>query len=237
MTAQVTEKQVVVIGSGLAGFAAAAKLIENGIDDILILEAENRIGGRIYSVPYEHGLIDLGELNVIFRRKKVDTHDEPSGGQWVHGQGGNSIYKMIDGNFLFGDTGFHGAASYFHRSDGFPLNQEQCANLSSLTWQVMGNYQDMANFPGSYGDFFAIEYLRQLRMNPKFKNTPWGLALMMRHYAHTGVNSYFASENWYQISARLAALTDGTEGNQWLTWKDEGFVTVFDFLSVKRNSF
>lgn len=67
MTAQVTEKQVVVIGSGLAGFAAAAKLIENGIDDIVILEAENRIGGRIYSVPYEHGLIDLGELNVIFR--------------------------------------------------------------------------------------------------------------------------------------------------------------------------
>lgn len=56
---------------------------------------------------------------------------------------------------------------------------------------------------------------------------------MMRHFAHTNVNSYFASENWYQISARLAALTEGTEGNQWLTWKDKGFVTVFDFLSVK----
>lgn len=69
MSAQVIEKQVVVIGSGLAGFTAAAKLIENGIDDIAILEAENRIGGRIHSVPYEHGLIDLGELNVNVQLK------------------------------------------------------------------------------------------------------------------------------------------------------------------------
>lgn len=125
----------------------------------------------------------------IIRRKQAETDDELLGGQWVHGQGGNSIYKMIDGNFLFGDTGFQGATSHFDQSNGLSLNQEQCANLSSLTRQVMGNYEDMASFQGSYGDFFAIEYLRQLRMNPNFKNAPWGLALMMRHFAHTGVNS------------------------------------------------
>lgn len=140
---------------------------------------------------------------------------------------------MIDGNFLFGDTGFQGATSYFHQSNGFPLNQVHCANLSSLTRQVQGNYRDMKEFEGSYGDFFAINYLRQLRANPEFKRMPWSLSIMMRHFAHAGVNSYFASENWYQISAKLAALTEGTEGNQWLTWKDKGFITVFDFLSVR----
>lgn len=151
----------------------------------------------------------------------------------MHGQGGNSIYEMINGSFAFGDTGFHGATSYFYQTNGFPLNQSLTLNLMMLTWQVMGNTKDMAEFRGSYGDFFAIEYLRQLQTNPNFKSTPWSLAAMMRHFAHTNVNSYFASENWYQISARLAALTEGTEGNQWLTWKDKGFVTVFDFLSVK----
>lgn len=51
-----------VVGSGLSGYSAAARLIENGIGDIVVLEAENRIGGRIHSVPYRHGLIDMGEI-------------------------------------------------------------------------------------------------------------------------------------------------------------------------------
>ena len=37
--------QVIIIGGGISGLAAAVKLIENGISEILILEANNRLGG------------------------------------------------------------------------------------------------------------------------------------------------------------------------------------------------
>lgn len=57
---QATDTRVIIVGAGIAGFAAAAKLIERGIDDVIILEAESRIGGRIHSIPYGTGYIDLG---------------------------------------------------------------------------------------------------------------------------------------------------------------------------------
>lgn len=62
-----------MVGSGLSGYSAAARLIENGITDIVVLEAENRIGGRIHSVPYRQGLIDMGENSLIsFDELKID---------------------------------------------------------------------------------------------------------------------------------------------------------------------
>ena len=39
--------KIIIIGAGASGLAAASRLIEIGI-----IEAENRIGGRIYTVPY-----------------------------------------------------------------------------------------------------------------------------------------------------------------------------------------
>ena len=38
---------VIIIGAGAAGIAAASKLLKDGIKDVTILEAENRIGSRI----------------------------------------------------------------------------------------------------------------------------------------------------------------------------------------------
>lgn len=43
--------QVIIIGAGISGLAAALELIENGVNNIVLLEAQNRIGGRIHSVP------------------------------------------------------------------------------------------------------------------------------------------------------------------------------------------
>ena len=46
--------KVVIIGAGISGLAAASDLAKAGFRDVTILEASNRIGGRIWS-------IDLGE--------------------------------------------------------------------------------------------------------------------------------------------------------------------------------
>ncbi|CRK99212.1 CLUMA_CG012499, isoform A [Clunio marinus] len=67
--------RVVIIGAGAAGLSAANSLIKNGLDDFVILEARNRIGGRINS-------IELGS-------QKVEM-----GANWIHGVLGNPIFEF-----------------------------------------------------------------------------------------------------------------------------------------------
>lgn len=52
--------RILIIGAGASGIAAAAKLFENGFRDFTILEAENRVGGRICSVPFDNTVVDIG---------------------------------------------------------------------------------------------------------------------------------------------------------------------------------
>lgn len=68
----------IIIGAGPAGIAAATKLLKNNVTDILILEAENRIGGRINSVEFGDAYVDLGA-------------------EWCHGEIGNIVYNMVKG--------------------------------------------------------------------------------------------------------------------------------------------
>lgn len=42
--------KVIIIGAGMAGLSAANHLLQNGFNDFKILEARNRIGGRIISI-------------------------------------------------------------------------------------------------------------------------------------------------------------------------------------------
>jgi monoamine oxidase len=55
-----SKPQVAVVGAGLAGITAALSLTDRGID-VVVLEARDRVGGRVCSVRNELGMrIDLG---------------------------------------------------------------------------------------------------------------------------------------------------------------------------------
>ena len=47
--------KVAIVGAGIAGCAAAKTLMDNGIEDIIILEATERVGGRVKTVRAEKG--------------------------------------------------------------------------------------------------------------------------------------------------------------------------------------
>ncbi|RRT46317.1 hypothetical protein B296_00046993 [Ensete ventricosum] len=69
---------VIIIGAGMSGISAAKTLSDAGVKDILILEATNRIGGRI--------------RNTYFADLNVET-----GANWiegVHGEEQNPIWEM-----------------------------------------------------------------------------------------------------------------------------------------------
>lgn len=53
-------KNIVIIGAGAAGISAATMLVENGFLNVTVLEAENRIGGRINTIPFGENVLDMG---------------------------------------------------------------------------------------------------------------------------------------------------------------------------------
>jgi len=66
---------VVVIGAGAAGIAAASTLAARG-ESVIVLEARDRIGGRVWSdQSWSHGVADLGA-------------------SWIHGQTGNPLTAL-----------------------------------------------------------------------------------------------------------------------------------------------
>ena len=63
-----TDYDVIIIGAGAAGISAAKNLIYNG-KKVIILEARNRIGGRIHDiVTKQMGDIHLGASWLHYKR-------------------------------------------------------------------------------------------------------------------------------------------------------------------------
>lgn len=46
------ETKIVIVGAGASGIAAASRLLQRGISDFVILEANDRIGGRIHTKDF-----------------------------------------------------------------------------------------------------------------------------------------------------------------------------------------
>ncbi|XP_012259832.2 spermine oxidase-like [Athalia rosae] len=54
--------RVVIVGGGIAGLAAAKTLEEEDWEDYILLEAQDKIGGRIDSIPWNDNWIECGAL-------------------------------------------------------------------------------------------------------------------------------------------------------------------------------
>jgi monoamine oxidase len=88
VTDDVAQKSVLIIGAGIAGLAAANRLLERGFKNVTILEAQNRIGGRIQTDRSLGVPLDLGAA-------------------WIHGPSGNPLSpiakKILSPTFVTND--------------------------------------------------------------------------------------------------------------------------------------
>lgn len=98
---------VLIIGSGPSGIAAATRLWKNNFTNVRVLEAENRIGGRVNSVKFGDAYVDLG-------------------GEWCHGEKDNVVYNMVKQYDIFRHTNIFAQMYY---SNGTLLDQEVHHNL------------------------------------------------------------------------------------------------------------
>lgn len=112
---EVRGAKVIVLGAGVAGLAAANRLIEHGFSDVTILEARGRPGGRTYSKPFGESYVDIGA-------------------QWIHGHEGNIIYQLAKEHNMVDEEN----PSVLEHSFVWPqLNEEQSSVASEVNSVVL----------------------------------------------------------------------------------------------------
>lgn len=126
--------KILIIGAGASGLAAATKLYENGLTNFKILEAEDRIGGRIHSVPFGRGLVDLG-------------------GQWVHGEDGNLVYDMVKNLDLLSPSFNTYEDMTFYLPEGSVMDKTVTDTLFKIGEELLYD-ENAKNEPGTFGNFF-----------------------------------------------------------------------------------
>lgn len=173
----------IIVGAGASGIATAAKLLENGYDNIQILEAENRIGGRVHSIPFGKGYVDLGA-------------------QWCEGQSGNIVYELVKDHFEFGDNAIRHENSHCYKSDGNFVDQKEYAKLMNLSESIMYDYENLAKFNKSLGEFFEINYHKELE-DTEYEGVDKELVDQIMDFSEKGMNSLYASDSWYNVSAKF----------------------------------
>ncbi|RXN11052.1 dnaJ -like protein [Labeo rohita] len=118
------DAKVVIIGSGFAGLAAAATLVKAGFKNVLVLEAKERIGGRVNTTkPFTENIIEVGA-------------------NWIHGQKGNPLYKIAKEQNLLSEGACASrnmclprsvsSRDYFFKEDGKPVPKKIVDQVSSL---------------------------------------------------------------------------------------------------------
>jgi spermine oxidase len=202
-------KSVIVIGAGVAGISAAVKLIENGFEDVKILEAENRIGGRLLSVPFgsKNEIIDLGA-------------------QWVSAK--NEVYDLLKDHFEFGDTNIGEDRKVFLTTDE-EVDQEKCRRLSSLGEEIMELSDEMKSSEESFGVFFTRKFQEALKL-PEFEDIDEIFSKQMLHHHQREFNANYAATSWNQLQAKFFPV--GDPGEEAMTWKTQGYLTLLDYITV-----
>lgn len=92
--------RVAVVGAGIAGLGVATALRDMGLQDVVVLEARDRVGGRIWTGRIGRGTpVDLGA-------------------SWIHGVEGNPIAAIAAENGIdISPTDYDNASVHFHGGD------------------------------------------------------------------------------------------------------------------------
>ena len=133
--------QVIVVGAGISGLAAAEKLTSEGIE-VIVLEAQDRVGGRLRTDR---------SLGIPF--------DE--GASWIHGPKGNPITELAKksniNTFLTDDNSLE---IYDKKGEKYDIQKSDRKYYDYLS--ALGKVEDESNAEESFEQIFRIEYPQKL---------------------------------------------------------------------------
>ncbi|HTV09225.1 MAG TPA: NAD(P)/FAD-dependent oxidoreductase [Candidatus Aquilonibacter sp.] len=95
------QPEVLILGAGMAGLAAARSLLEQGIG-VCVLEARDRVGGRIHTLQTAEGVVELGAEFVHGRPPELWSLIEEAEAKTAQ-RGGSMLRESPDGELCEDD--------------------------------------------------------------------------------------------------------------------------------------
>ncbi|KAH8371708.1 hypothetical protein KR093_008557 [Drosophila rubida] len=198
--------RIVVIGAGPSGIAAATRLVEQGFKNVSILEAEDRIGGRICTIPFGDSVVDKGA-------------------QWCHGETGNVVYQLVKDLNVLDRTGDAMKAMSSVRSNKQILSKETAGILGAALEGSLPTPPNEAN--GSLGDHLTSNYWKTLSVSPPVDKT---IAKEMLQVFKKMRCSFTSSDHLFEVSRRAHLEFEMSDGEFLLNWKDKGYRSFLKLL-------
>lgn len=115
---------VVVIGAGMAGLACAGAL-QAASRDVVVLEARQRIGGRIHSLMQGVDVFDLGA-------------------SWIHGIEGNPIWQIVRSNHIRTVAFNYDTPDFYHNGKRLSQAEQACLEEAIAKIEAMISADDRA---------------------------------------------------------------------------------------------
>ncbi|XP_018563578.2 spermine oxidase-like [Anoplophora glabripennis] len=202
---------IIIIGAGPSGIAAATKLWKNNFTNIKILEAENRIGGRVHSVKFGDAYLDLG-------------------GEWCHGQKDNIVYNMVKQYNVLRHTN---TSVQMYYSNGTVLDEEFYYNLvdfsesidaslnNTKTEEKCGNFSSTGEcFDSLFNSTFA-----ELYRNDSDLQT---ISVEAENWLENYMLGFDSSFTLYDLARR--SVYKRCEGDLTLNWNGRGYKTILEVM-------
>ncbi|CAG9768573.1 unnamed protein product [Ceutorhynchus assimilis] len=210
---------IVIVGAGAAGIAAATKLISNGFNNVTVLEAENRIGGRLYSVHWGDTIVDLGA-------------------QWVHGEKGNIVYETVKDLNLVSHAELNGYKNFkFYTSNNSKFDENFTRRLCTIAEGIFdGEYgsKNSHNTSGTYASYFLDKFGEIVTQEfGKDNQKVQKVFEMIEEFYSKFVLCFEPADNWHEISAASLDTYQYCEGDQLINWRENGYSTILDVLISK----
>lgn len=207
--------QVVIIGAGPAGIAAATRLLTRGVNNIVLLEAENRIGGRIHTVPFGDGVVDLGA-------------------QFCHGEKGNVVFDMAHPLNLLESSMTLYTNMRFVESNGREVDKDIGAWLLGMCLDITDEAgKELKNYAHSLGDFVVSEFQKRVKKETAPARLTETLQTGFLDWFHRFENSIDGSDSWFQTSGSGHTQYIECDGDPVLVWKTGGYRRVLDLMMRK----
>ncbi|KAL9890031.1 spermine oxidase-like [Glossina fuscipes fuscipes] len=209
--------RIVVIGAGPSGLAAATRLVEAGFENVLILEAEHRIGGRVYTVPFGDSVVDLGA-------------------QWCHGEKDNVVYETLKRLNRLSLLEHTSEAEYdvkLIRSNKELISDQIAYKVMDLVQSIPMENDDFKSYDGSVGAYLNEVFWREFeKLDGQIDRV---LAKEMFDNWKKEQLSVDSADTLFELSSSSKVDYWYCEGDNLLHWKDNGFHSILNILLDTEN--